>query len=164
MKSTGCFTVVLLLLTLFINGCDNKTKHEKLIGELLKVDREFAMQSVNQGSQNAFLAYIDDSCVLLRPHRLPIVGREKIKEMFSTPDTSFTLNWEPLFADVSGSGDLGYTYGIYNIEMDSPEGDKVSKNGTYVTIWKKNKEGKWKFVLDTGNHDLGPTNGESEKK
>ncbi len=84
-------------------------------------------------------------CVLLRPNRRPVIGREKITEMYSTPDTSFTLNWEPLFADISASGDLGYTYGIYTIEMDSPEGTSVTKEGTYATIWKKDKE--WKLEI-----------------
>jgi ketosteroid isomerase-like protein len=81
--------------------------------------------------------------------------------MFSKPDTSFILSWEPLFADISKSNDLGYTYGVYKVQMDSPEGSTVDKEGTYVTIWKKDKNGDWKFVLDTGNQGLGPDNGES---
>jgi ketosteroid isomerase-like protein len=84
-----------------------------------------------------------------------VVGRKKIEEIYSKPDTSFSLSWEPLNADISSSGDMGFTYGIYTIHMDSPEGDKVTKEGTYVTIWKKNKAGEWKFVLDTGNQGLG---------
>jgi ketosteroid isomerase-like protein len=27
--------------------------------------------------------------------------------------------------------------------------------GTYTSIWKKEKNGKWKFVLDTGNEGIG---------
>ncbi len=29
------------------------------------------------------------------------------------------------------------------------------KKGTYVSIWKKNKEGVWKYVLDACNEGLG---------
>lgn len=128
--------------------------------ELMEIDREFARQSIAQGSHESFLMYIDDSCVLLRPNRAPVIGRKKIEEMYSKPDTSFTLNWEPLAADISKSGDLGYTYGIYTVVMDSPEGNVVTKEGTYVTIWKKDQHGNWKFVLDTGNQGLGKKNGE----
>jgi ketosteroid isomerase-like protein len=133
-----------------------------MANELLEIDRKFARLSVEKGANASFIAYIDNDCVLLRPNRTPVIGRKKIEEMFSSPDTSFTLNWEPLYADIAKSGDLGYTYGIYKVEMDSPEGNLVTKEGTYVTIWKKDHDGKWKFVLDTGNQGLGKKNGEIE--
>jgi len=129
---------------------------------LLEIDREFARLSVEKGANESFLTYLDDDCVLLRPNRNPVLGRQKIEEMFSTPDTSFTLRWEPLFADIARSGDLGYTYGIYKVEMNSPEGKPITREGTYVTIWKKDQDGKWKFVLDTGNQGLGKNNGETD--
>ena len=133
-----------------------------MIGELMAVDRDFARLSLEIGAHESFLAYIDDSCVLLRPNRQPVIGRKKIEEMYSKPDTSFTLKWEPLFAEIAESGDLGYTYGIYTVEMDSPEGNSVTRDGTYVTIWRKDANGNWKFVLDTGNQGLGNKKGESE--
>lgn len=162
MKSLTWFFTTLLLLTLLQTGCDSAGRHERMVNKLMELDREFARLSIEKGATESFLAYIDDDCVLLRPNRTPVLGREKIKEMFNSPDTSFTLNWEPLFADIAKSGDLGYTYGIYTVEMDSPEGTLVTREGTYVTIWKKDQNGKWKFVLDTGNQGLGKKNGETE--
>jgi ketosteroid isomerase-like protein len=55
---------------------------------------------------------------------------------------------------VALSGELGYTYGIY--EVRSRGGIKTIGEGTYVTIWKKDRQGNWKFVLDAGNEGLGP--------
>lgn len=162
MKSLTCLSTILFFLTLLQTGCDQAGKHKRTADQLMDVDREFARLSVEKGATASFLAYIDDDCVLLRPNRAPVLGREKITEMYSTPDTSFTLNWEPLFANISSSGDLGYTYGIYRVEMDSPEGTVVTKEGTYATIWKKDKDGNWKFVLDTGNQGLGKKNGETK--
>jgi ketosteroid isomerase-like protein len=162
MKSLTWILTTLLLFILVQTGCDHSCRQKRMASELIELDREFARQSVEMGAHDSFLAYIHDSCVLLRPNRTPVIGRQKIEEMFSTPDTSFTLNWEPLFADISASGDLGYTYGIYTIEMDSPEGTLVKKEGTYATIWKKDQDGNWKFVLDTGNQGLGKKNGETE--
>lgn len=146
---------IFLLLMVILTSCKEKTPKEKLIRELLEVDIEFSRRSAESGANMAFLEYIDEECVLLRPNKHPILGKEKIAEMFSRPDTSFSLTWTPLFADVSNSGDLGYTYGTYLINMDSPEGERVKKEGTYAVIWKKNKDGEWKFVLDTGNQGLG---------
>ena len=133
-----------------------------MIGELMEVDRDFARLSLEIGAHESFLVYIDDSCVLLRPNRQPVIGRKMIEEMYSKPDTSFTLKWEPMFAEIAESGDLGYTYGIYTVEMDSPEGNSVTRDGTYVTIWRKDANGNWKFVLDTGNQGLGNKKGDSE--
>ena len=49
------------------------------------------------------------------------------------------------------SGDIGYTYGIHtNTEKAT---GKITK-GTYITIWQKQSDGKWKFVLDTGTQGL----------
>ena len=62
---------------------------------------------------------------------------------------------EPLFADISGSLELGYTYGIYELTIKSKEANPQVHKGTYLTIWKKDKYGNWKFVLDTGNSGLG---------
>jgi ketosteroid isomerase-like protein len=164
MKSAiGCLAIIGSIIILS-SGCNDSNKYEKAKKELIEVDLEFAKKSVAEGSNSAFLNYIDDSCVLLRPKRMPVVGRKNIEVMFSTPDTTFTLDWKPLYADVSQSGDLGYTYGIYTIDMDSPEGKTVTKKGTYVTIWKKNEKGEWRFVLDTGNQGIGPNNGESSQQ
>ena len=162
MKISVCFLPAVFLNFLFFTACNDDSKHERMLTELMEVDRAFSDLSLEIGAHESFLAYIDDSCILLRPNRNPVVGRKKIEEMYSTPDTSFTLTWEPLSADISESGDLGYTYGIYTIHMDSPEGVAVTKEGTYVTVWKKDMNGNWKFVLDTGNQGLGATNDTTE--
>jgi len=161
MRLLSGLPLVGLSVVFLFSACTNKSLHEQKVEELLKIDREFSDLSINVGSHKAFLTYIDDSCALLRPNRLPVIGRQKIEQMFSNPDTSVTLRWEPIKGDVSASGDLGYTFGIYTIEMDSPEGQVVTKEGTYVTIWKKDKNGDWKFVLDTGNQGLGAKNGDN---
>ena len=164
MKSAISVLTLVILTILVLPGCKPANNRERARKELIEVDLEFARRSISDGPNYAFLNFIDDSCVLLRPNRLPVVGREKIEEMFRNPDKSFTLDWQPMFAEASESGDLGYTYGIYTIQMDSPEGNIVTKEGTYVTIWKKGKDGKWKFVLDSGNQGIGTNSEENGKK
>lgn len=36
---------------------------------------------------------------------------------------------------------------------DSVVGNQENK-GTYVSVWKKDNKGEWKFVLDSGNEGL----------
>lgn len=125
-------------------------------GALLNVDRDFSDMSVKEGMFSAFLFFIADEGVILRNNSYPSKGKERLRDYYTgKSDSSFVLIWEPLFEKISGNGDLGYTYGTYtNTEKASGE---VSR-GTYVTVWQKQKDGSWKFVLDTGTQGLPETN------
>jgi len=155
MKKTRWYPFLLLIIIILQTSCNISKQKEKLIRELMETDMDFSNKSLESGMNEAFLSFIGDDCVLLRPNRNPIIGRSMIEEFFSRPDTSFTLSWEPLYADVSASGDMGYTYGIFTANMYSPEGELVIKKGTYANVWKKDKDGRWKFILDTGNQGIG---------
>jgi ketosteroid isomerase-like protein len=60
-------------------------------------------------------------------------------------DPKFVLRWEPLGAEVSGN--LGYTYGLYR---------SSNGYGKYVSVWKKQRDGSWKIVVDAGNTSPAP--------
>ena len=132
-------------------SCSDSSK-KPLSGVLLKTDAEFSAMSVEKGMHKAFLQYIDEDGVLLKDNSFPILGKETLLTIFSTrSDTTFILSWDPLFEKISESGDLGYTYGLY-VLTDLLTSEK--SRGTYITIWQKQKDGSWKFVLDTGTQGL----------
>jgi len=146
------FLIVILLL---ITGkAHSQVDRENEIEALKKVDIEFSGLSASHGMKEAFLAYISDDGVLLRPYSMPIAGYEAVKRSLEQGSGDFTLTWVPLFADVSSSGDMGYTYGIYDLAIKDSVGAEQIHKGTYVSIWKKDKNGNWKFTLDTGNPGL----------
>ncbi len=118
--------------------------------ELIAVDKAFSALSKEKGMNFAFLSYVAEGGVMLSPNRMPVVGKTEIGSLFQNDDTETEFTWEPIYADVAKSGDLGYTYGTYKLNT----GGAIQK-GTYVSIWKKNKNGMWKFVLDSGNEGLG---------
>ncbi len=162
MNRYGIAGLLALVTLLMIAGCRKSANVDHLKKELLETDRSFSKMSFEKGMNQAFLEYISEDGVLLRPNRMPVIGREKITELFSRPDTTFSLTWEPMYSDVSRSGDMGYTYGLYKVEMYSPDGDPITSEGTYVSVWKKNEDGKWKFVLDAGNQGTGKKTGEAK--
>lgn len=144
------------IVALFVfSACSNKKEllpevvNEKI--ELLKTDEAFSEMSVQKGMKVAFLEYIDSNGVLLKPNHLPIVGANAIDYIIEQDDVSYTLNWQPHNAFVSKSADLGYTYGVYALHPSSVD---TIIYGTYVSIWKKQNDGKWKFVLDSGNEGI----------
>jgi ketosteroid isomerase-like protein len=120
--------------------------------ELMEVDRAFSRMSEEKGMKNAFIEYIDSNGVLLKPGMMPIIGANAIDYLIQLSDTGFTLTWEPNNGGIAGSGDLGYTYGIYAMRLSSKD---TIIYGTYTSIWKKQQDGKWKFVLDSGNEGIG---------
>ena len=118
--------------------------------EILQADKAFSDLSEKEGMKMAFIEYIDNEGILLRPDHLPIIGANAIDYLSQVNDSSYKLTWTPVGGEIALSGDLGYTYGIYKLAMK----DTVL-NGTYVSIWKKQKNGKWKFKLDMGNEGIG---------
>ncbi|MBE2218512.1 MAG: DUF4440 domain-containing protein [Ignavibacteria bacterium] len=123
---------------------------------LKAVDRKFSDLSQKKGMVEAFLAYADENAVILRDYTMPIVGRDAVKAFISEGSNDFTLIWEPLFADISTSLDLGYTYGTYVLTYMDKDNNEQQAKGTYLTIWKKDSSGSWKWVLDNGNQGLEP--------
>lgn len=123
---------------------------------LKKADIEFSNLSKEKGVKEAFLIYASENGVLLRPFMMPIVGYDEVRKFMEEGDSNFQLTWEPLYADVSTSGDMGYTYGLYTAAFKDETGMEKTSRGTYVSIWKKDKDGNWKFVLDSGNPGLEP--------
>lgn len=140
--------VFIILLNLC--ACANKTTSDTL-ETLFEVDLAFSKLSEENGMQEAFLSYIDENGVILRRNSMPIVGRSTLSDLYEESGPfQGTLTWKPLDGQISDGGDLGFTYGTYTIKLP----DTV-RFGTYVSIWKKNEKGEWKFVLDTGNQGLG---------
>jgi ketosteroid isomerase-like protein len=123
------------------------------VQEVIQADKDFSALSQQQGMKKAFLSYMDSNAVMLSANHIPVVGNELAKHYSEQNDTNIILTWEPLNGSIARSGDLGYTYGVYTLKLKS--GDTTAHQGTYTTIWKKQNNGAWKFVLDTGNEGLG---------
>jgi ketosteroid isomerase-like protein len=119
--------------------------------EMMNTDREFSNMSREKGMRSAFIEYLDSNGVLLRPNRLPIAGADAVDYLIQQNDTDYTLTWEPRNGYIAKSGELGYTYGIYSLR---PSKKDTVIYGTYVSIWKKDKDGNWKYVLDSGNEGI----------
>lgn len=154
MKKKNGFNIMLFVfiisLIMILSCAENDKKN--LHGILVKTDSEFSAMSVREGMQKAFLSYIADSGVMLRNNAYPLRSRNDLIGQFkNSSDTGFILRWEPVYEKLSRKGDLGYTFGVYTRTIKST--GEVAR-GTYVTIWEKQKDGTWKFVLDTGTQGL----------
>lgn len=148
------YSVLLLVSFLFVS-CTGK-KPEKpntaaMSAALMDADRAFSKVSEIRGLKFAYIQYIDSSGILLRPNTVPLIEGNAMDFISRSDDASFTMTWEPKKGFVASSGEMGYTYGIYSLKRN--DADSVMY-GTYVTIWKKQPDGKWKFVLHSGNEGV----------
>lgn len=146
---------ILPILLILLLGCNPKINMEEEKEKLLQTDIEFSNRSVEVGNHKAFIEYASPGAVLLRDNSYPVVGKPALKKLYSElTDSNYRLTWKPSFGKVSKSGDLGYTYGIYLLEITEGEQKGQIRQGTYCSIWEKNAKGEWRFVLDTGTSGL----------
>lgn len=118
------------------------------LASLVAAERAFARTSVEKGIRESFLEFFADDAINFQPH--PTKAREAI---LSRPAPAVrppvTLNWEPVWADVSAAGDLGYTTGPFTFTDNSPE-KRPTRHGYYFSVWKKQGDGNWKVAIDVG--------------
>ncbi len=155
MKIICSAILVLLLVSCASQDAKEKKQTVNLTKErirLMEADKAFSDMCEQKGMKQAFIEYIDSNGVLLRPNTMPIVGAHAIDYLIQYNDTGFTMKWQPHYSHVAEAADLGYTYGVYSV---TPSTRDTVLYGTYVSIWKKQKDGLWKFVLDSGNEGLG---------
>ncbi len=143
----------LLLIALFVSGC---TKQIDMVAEteaLMQADRDFSSVSESLGTYVAFERFMADSATVLRNRSHPITGHDEIMKLFSPSDSS-RLTWEPLFARVARTGDIGYTIGRYDYSAVDSVGDEIQAGGYYITVWERQADGSWKYVFDAGTQGL----------
>ncbi len=135
--------------------CSNCTSSRKEIlkeqwkDEILETESAFSRMAQNEGIAQAFITYAAEDVVLLRNEGL-IIGKEALEQMYEKQYTGkgIKLSWKPDFVDVASSGDLGYTYGHYVYTMTDSLGKQHMQEGVFHTVWKKQPDGKWRFVWD----------------
>ena len=111
---------------------------------LVEMEHAFAKAAATKGTRDAFLEFLAGDGIIFQPG--PVNGKKFWSER---PSRKGLLSWEPIFADVSRAGDLGYTTGPWEFRPNGPD-DQPIAFGQYFTIWKKQRDGSWKAVLDRG--------------
>ena len=117
--------------------------------EIVDAEAAFSQMSMEKGIAEAFLEFAADDAVLMRNNKV-VVGIEAIRTRFANanPNPTAKLQWKPDFVDVAASGDLGYTYGGYTFSTTDSLGNVSENTGIFHTVWKRQKDGQWKFVWD----------------
>jgi len=127
--------------------------------DMLAADRAFAAMSVARGQHAAFLAYMTDDVRLFTGTHPPVIGRAAAARLYAEEEKSDPgyknqrLEWMPVEAEASPDGALGFTRGTWVLTAKKTDGTPTKLTGFYVTEWRRQADGEYKFCLDIGGAD-----------
>ena len=139
--------IIFAVLAYSCHAPKSPSSQEQCKSELFAVEKEFCVMAKSEGVQNAFVHFAADSAVVSRKGQL-LKGREAIRMQYASFPHGAKLEWAPDFADVSASGELGYTYGKYTYTSTDSIGHTTQSEGIFHTVWKRQPDGQWRFVWD----------------
>lgn len=119
--------------------------HAESPASVLAADAAFAARADSAGPAVAFAAYAADDGVSLGARPVPACGKAQIGAQFEGSGPG-DLRWAPSVGDAAASGDLGYTVGSATVR-----GQTGTFHSKYITVWKRQADGSWRFVADGGN-------------
>jgi uncharacterized protein (TIGR02246 family) len=96
------------------------------------------------------VSYYTEDASLLPPNAPTTTGKQAIRTVWASllaPGNS--LSWQANKVEVSRSGDLAYSIGVYQLAMKGAQ-----DRGKFVEVWKKQPDGHWKVVADMFSSDL----------
>jgi len=120
---------------------------------MVEAERAFAARALVIGWKQAFLEYFAPDAVGFDEGKVGLARDQIVKNPDPPPDLQ--LMWEPRFGDVSGSGELGFLTGPVQNVRASRDGGKP-RYSNYASIWKRQRDGSFKVVMDVGINTPGP--------
>ena len=121
---------------------------------LMQLDRDFDKATAEKGV-DGWVMYFAPNGSMLGDTSQPTTGiaaiRAEMEPVFK--DSSFSLRWHPTKGEMMIPGVIGYTVGRWERHRKNKEGKVMKSTGAYSTTWKKQPDGSWKIVLDSGSSD-----------
>ncbi len=118
------------------------------LAELVHAERSFARLSVEKGVREAFTTFFADDGIAFLPR--PVNGKEAYGALpVPAGQPERTLDWAPVYGDISEAGDLGYSTGPA-VNSDNTDQKRPARHSLFFSIWRKAREGEWRVALDLG--------------
>jgi len=136
---------------------------EALKAELAKMEDAFCALAKAKGILAAFeyFAAPDVAFVDTDPRRFR--GLAAVRERMGPDQPGISVTWSAMFTDVSDDGTLGYNWGHYEWRSPGADGKERVRTGFFLTIWKRQPDGTWRYVMDNGAPDRPAPKSEAPK-
>jgi ketosteroid isomerase-like protein len=119
--------------------------------EIRAADEEFSLMATKLGTGRAFGAYAAENAQIFSTPGEFITGPDAISQAFGPTTDDSKLVWHPITGEVARSGDLGFTVGNAVLTGRNLDGSAQVRYSKYLTVWKKQRDGSWRYVVDGGN-------------
>ena len=150
-----CLVALVAWVALAALGCAPPPDLDAERSALLAADAEAKEAAVRKDIE-AWVSLLTDDAVWLPPNAPILTGKDAIRsyieKQFAVP--GFAVRFPGLSeAALSQAGDLGYTYGTFELTVNDAEGNPITTKGKYLAIRKKQPDGTWKEVLSISNFE-----------
>lgn len=138
------------------------TKVNAITAQVVQTEYDFARLAKEKGNIEAFYHYIADTGIALSfdgpPNTKESYGQNLAQPTPNKPpeDKRPILAWEPFYSFVAGSEDLAYNFGPYTFTAYDQNGQQHLLTGYFVTVWQRQPDNSWRFLLDGGNTCIQP--------
>jgi ketosteroid isomerase-like protein len=125
--------------------------------EVAAMEDAFCAMAQEKGLLAAFQYFAAPDVAFIDTDPRRFRGPDAVRERMGIDQPGVKLTWSASFTDVSADGTLGYNYGRFESRRTGPDGKEIVRGGFFLTIWKRQPDGTWKYVMDTGAPDRPPT-------
>jgi len=147
------FVRLVLLALVFSLTAHAAPDKDKLKAEVAAMEEAFCAMAKEKGLLAAFSHFAAPDVAFIDTDPRQFRGPAAVLERMGPDKPGISLTWSALFTDVSDDGTLGYNYGRYEFRGPGPDGKERVGKGFFLTIWKRQPDGGWKYVMDTGAPD-----------
>jgi ketosteroid isomerase-like protein len=143
--------VLIFVLFLTVNIFGQTDKNLQAVAE---TEKAFARFAAKKDTKSAFLEFTAPDGILFQPN--PINAKTYWN---SRGESKGLLSWQPSFVDISSNGILGWTTGPWEYRPKGKD-DAPTAWGEFSTVWQKQPDGKFRFIVDIGiSHEKAPVEG-----
>jgi ketosteroid isomerase-like protein len=136
--------ILSVVVTAFVTAQDNLPPALQAMAD---TEREFAGTAKTKGIRDSFLEFFAQDSIAFNPEATS--ARERLLKQPSTPFSVNELLWEPRMGDVAASGEIGWLTGPSTF-IDHSKPDAVPRYGNYLSVWRKQPDGRWRVFIDVG--------------
>jgi ketosteroid isomerase-like protein len=125
----------------------------KLKAEVAAMEDAFCAMAKEKGLLAAFQHFAAPDVTFIDTDPRKWRGPAAVLQRIGPDQPGTSLTWSAYYTDVSDDGTLGYNYGRYEWRGPGPDGKERVGTGWFLTIWKKQPDGTWRYVMDNGAPD-----------
>jgi ketosteroid isomerase-like protein len=148
-------SITFSFLVAFLLTSDSPAKTDPK-AEMMAADRSYAKVTAEKGLDGWIEFLAEDVAKVRKAGEKIVAGKDAIRKQDAAlfADAKRQLRWEPIDAHAFADGKSGFTSGRCKMVGKGEDGKElVFAAGGYITWWRKEPDGKWKVIFDTGTPD-----------